>query len=75
MGWWGHIGAAPEAYLNPVVVAGMSTLAQLRPADLARGQARLKQDRTSGAWDARYGYLRHLPEYDVGYRLLVAGRV
>jgi hypothetical protein len=27
----------------------------------------------SGAWDARHGELRTLPEIDLGYRLLVAG--
>jgi len=26
-----------------------------------------------GAWDARYGYLRELPEINFGYRLVVAG--
>ncbi len=71
----GFVGAywrRPEAYLDPVVSAGMSTLAQLRPRDRARGMARLEQDLTSGAWDDRYGYLRQLPEFDIGYRLVIA---
>ena len=37
------------------VSGDQSTLAQLQPEDLARGQARLKQDLTTGAWDACSG--------------------
>ena len=33
---------------------------------------RLRQDLVSGEWGARYGYLRELPELDLGYRLLIA---
>ncbi len=27
----------------------------------------------SGEWDSQYGFLRGLPEFDMGYRLLIAG--
>jgi hypothetical protein len=30
------------------------------------------RDLRDGTWDARYGQLRQLDEYDVGYRLIVA---
>jgi hypothetical protein len=30
------------------------------------------RDLRDGTWDARYGHLRELEEYDVGYRLIVA---
>jgi hypothetical protein len=63
----------PEAYLDPVVRAGMSSLAQLAPGVVARGVERLRRDLESGGWDARYGQLRGLGEYDAGYRLVVAG--
>jgi hypothetical protein len=32
---------------------------------------RLRADLESGAWDAKWGHLRDLPELDLGYRLLV----
>ena len=67
--YWGW----PEAYLDPAVRAGISSLALLSPADAERGAARLREDLESGAWDARFGHLRELPELDLGYRLVVAG--
>ena len=33
---------------------------------------RLRADLESGAWDAKLGHLRDLPELDLGYRLLVS---
>ena len=49
----------PEAYTDPDV--------------LARGTERLRADLASGAWDERHGQLRAMTEFDVGYRLIVAG--
>jgi SAM-dependent methyltransferase len=72
----GFVGAywqRPEAYLDPAVQAGMSTLALLPPEIRARGVGRLAHDLESGVWNARYGHLRVLATYDVGYRLVVAG--
>jgi SAM-dependent methyltransferase len=63
--------AQPERYLDPVVRAGMSSFVGL---DDAPGLARLEDDLASGAWDERYGHLRELPEFDGGYRLVVAER-
>ena len=63
----------PEAYLEASVREGISSLALLPPEEAARGVERLASDLSSGAWDARYGALRDLPEYDLGYRLVVAG--
>jgi len=62
----------PEAYLDPAVRAGISSLALLSPGDAERGAQRLRGDLASGDWDARFGYLRDLPELDLGYRLVVA---
>lgn len=72
-GFAGAYWRRPEAYLDPSVRAGISSLALLSPADAERGVQRLREDLASGAWDARYGYLRELSEIDLGYRLLIAG--
>lgn len=63
----------PEAYLDPAVRAGMSTLAQLAPDAVAHGVQRLRDDLDSHAWDVRYGHLRDLQAHDYGYRLIGAG--
>lgn len=65
--------ARPEAYLDPQVQAGMSWLALLDPDDRDRGTRRLRHDLGSGAWDRRFGHLRHEPTYDGGYRIAIAG--
>jgi hypothetical protein len=62
--------ARPEAYLDPVVRAGMSVFATL---DVAAAMERLADDLRNGAWERRHGHLRTLPELEAGYRLLVAG--
>ena len=51
----------------------MSSLAQLRPETIARATAQLRNDLESGSWDERHAPLRELPEYDIGYRLVLAG--
>jgi len=63
----------PEAYLDPLVQAGISGLARLDPETRERGIAALRDDLASGAWDARHGDLRRRRALDVGYRLVVAG--
>ncbi len=63
----------PEAYIDPDVQAGISCLAMLDAGVIARGTQQLSADLASGAWDERYGYLRELDEFDVGYQLIVAG--
>ena len=59
--------------VDPAVRAGISSLALLSPKDAERGAKRLRDDLESGEWDARFGHLRELPEFDLGYRLIVAG--
>jgi SAM-dependent methyltransferase len=62
----------PDAYLDPVVLDGISSFAQM-PAEMrARCVDRLRADLRSGAWDHKYGYLRALAELDIGYRLVLA---
>jgi SAM-dependent methyltransferase len=62
----------PEAYLDPLVQAGISGLARLDEATRTLGIEKLRDDLASGAWDERHGHLRTLDEIDVGYRLVTA---
>jgi SAM-dependent methyltransferase len=62
----------PEAYLDPVVRAGISMLAQTGEEALAPGLSRLADDLSSGRWHDRHADLLTLDQADVGYRLLVA---
>ena len=61
----------PDAYLDPTVRAGISTLAKRSEEELAEGLARLRADLASGAWARRHADLLERDELDVGYRLLV----
>jgi hypothetical protein len=61
----------PEAYLDPVVRAGISTLAKRSDDELAEGLARLRADLDSGAWARRHADLLERDALDLGYRLLV----
>ncbi len=64
--------ARPDAYLEEAVRANMSTFALLDERVVAEGLARLARDLADHAWQRRYGFLLSLPEFDVGYRLVVA---
>ena len=64
--------ARPEAYLDPVVRAGMSAFTLLTPPETEPGLRRLAADLESGAWDERHGHLRDLDELDCGHRLIVS---
>ncbi len=70
-GFGGAFWARPEAYLDPVVQAGMSSFAQLTPHDLELGNDRLRNALESGEWDHRFGELRTMESNDLGYRLIV----
>ena len=72
-GFYGAHWRRPEAYLDPVVRAGISTLAKRTPEELAPGLARLEDDLRTGAWAERHGDLLERDELDLGYRLLVSG--
>jgi hypothetical protein len=70
-GFFSAFWRRPEAYLDPAVRAGISTMSG-RDDELAPGLARLEQDLRSGAWAARHADLLDREELDLGYRLLVA---
>lgn len=62
---WRH----PEIYLNPRIRAGLSAFA-LADSDVETGVKLLQADLTSGKWNAKYGKIQQLNQYDVGYRFL-----
>jgi SAM-dependent methyltransferase len=70
-GFFGAFWRRPEAYLDPAVRAGISTLAKRSDAELAEGLARLRADLDSGAWARRHADLLERDALDLGYRLLV----
>jgi SAM-dependent methyltransferase len=70
-GFFSAFWRRPEAYLDPAVRAGISTLARRREDELAEGLARLRADLESGAWARRHADLLERDELDLGYRLLV----
>jgi hypothetical protein len=61
----------PQAYLDPLVRAGISGFALLDEETVARAIGRLKADLESGAWEQRFGRLMSLETLDVCYRLVV----
>lgn len=64
---WRH----PEAYFDPMVRAGGSSLRQVDTAALQRGLRRLAEDLRNGAWLRRNGHLLDLHELDCGLRLII----
>ena len=64
--------ARPEAYLDPLVQAGMSWLALLSDDARRQGSERLREDLASGEWRRRFGHLLDLDRFDAGYRIAVA---
>ena len=70
-GFFGAFWRRPEAYLDPAVRAGISTLAKRSEDELAEGLARLCADLDSGAWARRHADLLERETLDLGYRLLV----
>ena len=70
-GFFGAFWRRPEAYLDPVVRAGISNLAHFGDA-LAPAFEHLAADLDSGAWHRRHADLLELDELDLGYRI-VAG--
>lgn len=71
-GFFGAFWRRPEAYLDPVVRAGISNLAHFGDV-LAPAFDRLAADLESGEWHRRHAVLLGLDELDLGYRI-VTGR-
>ena len=67
--WWRR----PEAYLDPTVRAGISSIARLPSAMVADAMARLADDLSSGEWHRAHGELLARDEIDAGFRIVIAG--
>jgi SAM-dependent methyltransferase len=71
-GFFAAYWARPEAYLDPVVRAGISCCSLLDQTLVEERIARLAADLESGAWDERHPGLREQTVLDVGYRLVIS---
>jgi SAM-dependent methyltransferase len=69
-GFGGAYWRRPDAYLDPVVRAGMSMLAQTEH-ERGDGLERLRRDLSEGTWAARNHALLDQTEFDCGYRIAV----
>lgn len=65
--FWAH----PERVLDADARQATSGFARMEPAVIERVVAAVRRDLADGTWDARYGHLRKLDEYDAGLRLLI----
>ncbi len=68
--FWAH----PERVLDADARGATSGFARLESAVVDRIVAAVSRDLESGAWEARYGSLHALADYDVGLRLVTARR-
>lgn len=66
--FWAH----PGRVLDPSARAATSGFARAKPEVVDRVVAAVASDSKDGTWQARYGHLHGLHEYDGGLRLLVA---
>ena len=62
----------PEAYLDPAVRAGISSLARTGDEALRGGLSRLADDLRTGRWHDNHAGLLQLASLDVGYRVIIA---
>jgi SAM-dependent methyltransferase len=65
--FWAH----PERVLDEGARNATSGFARAEPEVVNRVVAAVRRDLADGTWDARYGHLRKLREYDGGLRLIV----
>lgn len=63
----------PEAYLEPLVRAGISVFGRLPPPETDAAVSALEGDLRSGRWRERNGHLLRESQHDYGYRLLIGG--
>ncbi|MEP6872025.1 MAG: methyltransferase domain-containing protein [Anaerolineaceae bacterium] len=66
--YWAH----PERVLDASARSATSGFARMSPEVVVRVVDAVRRDLLDGTWEARHGALRHLDEYDVGLRLMVA---
>jgi hypothetical protein len=66
--FWAH----PERVLDARARNATSGFARMPQTVVDRVVKAVRRDLQDGTWDARYGHLRELDEYDAGYRLIVS---
>jgi ubiquinone/menaquinone biosynthesis C-methylase UbiE len=57
----------PEIYFEPAIQRGMSGFALADPVEICNGLNNLRRDLEIGDWDKRFGYLRNIDDYDLGF--------
>ena len=70
MSFWAH----PERVLDAAARRATSGFARMASEVVERVVSSVEHDLGHGVWDARYGHLRGLQEYDAGLRLVVSSR-
>ncbi|HEX8674558.1 MAG TPA: class I SAM-dependent methyltransferase [Longimicrobium sp.] len=69
-GFLGAYWRRPHAYLDDGVRGAISAFSMI--GEVETGVSRLRDDLESGAWERRHGDLLRQPEFDLGYRLVIA---
>ncbi|MEZ5536711.1 MAG: class I SAM-dependent methyltransferase [Thiolinea sp.] len=60
----------PESYLDPMLRSAISTFSRID--GLEKGLAKLSDELKTGEWERKYRFLKDLPDFDFGYRLVVS---
>jgi hypothetical protein len=71
-GFYGAYWRRPEAYLDPVLRAGISVFAQVSSGAVARAIDALGADLQTGRWQERHRELLSLDELHLGFYVIVA---
>ncbi len=74
-GFLGAYWRRPHAYLDAGVRSAISTFAKLQTRDVESGVERLRRDLADGTWARRHGDLLNRSEIDLGYRIVIAGKL
>ena len=74
-GFLGAYWRRPHAYLDAGVRSAISTFAKLQTSDVESGVERLRRDLADGTWARRHGDLLNRSEIDLGYRIVIAGKL
>jgi SAM-dependent methyltransferase len=72
-GFLGSYWRRPRAYLDPEVQRGISTFSTV--GGVPEAMDRLRADLDDGSWERRHADLAARTELDLGYRLVVSGRL
>jgi SAM-dependent methyltransferase len=62
----------PESFLDSRIRSAISTFSRIN--NVEEGVQKLSMDLENGEWHRKYGYLKELPDFDFGYRLIVSNK-